>query len=81
MKRNTTLDSLKGISIILVLITHYPWSDLQRKMFIFPYLISMAVPIFMIISGYVGALSFERHGINSIRKAYSFKELFRKIIR
>jgi len=79
--RNSTLDILKGLAIVIVLITHYAWTREQRLIPIFPYLIDMAVPIFMIISGYVGALSFHRHGIDSLIDAYSFKEISRKIIR
>lgn len=79
--RNRTLDSLKGCAIVLVLITHYAWTREQRLHPIFPYLVNMAVPVFMIISGHVGALSFRRHGINTLIDAYSFKEILRKIIR
>ena len=64
--RNRTLDILKGLAVVIVLITHYAWTREQRLIPIFPYLIDMAVPVFMIISGYVGALSFHRHGIDSL---------------
>lgn len=41
----------------------------------------MAVPMFMIISGYVNALSFERKGFNSFNDCYSLKELISKFFR
>ena len=41
----------------------------------------MAVPIFMIISGYVYSKSFERHNIGTFEAAYSFKSIMQKIIR
>lgn len=81
MKRNKTIDILKGVSIIMVLITHYTWSNEQRLNPVFPFLIDMAVPIFMIISGYVGALSFREHGIINLSKAYSMDQIIKKYIR
>ena len=41
----------------------------------------MAVPIFMIISGYVYSLSFQRHDVNCISKAYGVKNTLTKSIR
>ncbi|MBE6005389.1 MAG: acyltransferase [Lachnospiraceae bacterium] len=80
-ERNTTIDFLKSLAIIMVLITHYNWSDEQRKLIIFPYIIEMAVPIFMIISGYVGTLSFKKHDINTLNDAYKLSIIFKKMIR
>lgn len=80
-KHNSTIDVLKGISIIMVLITHYAWNDTQRLNPLFPFLIEMAVPIFMILSGYVGALSFHIHHIDSFSDAYETRELLRKVLR
>lgn len=57
MKRNHFFDVLKGIAIILVIITHYWWSDYERQFFLFPFLIDMAVPVFMLITGRFWALS------------------------
>lgn len=80
-KRNRTIDFLKGISILLVLITHYAWTAEQRSIILFPYLIDMAVPVFMIISGYVGALSFRNHEVNTFSDAYMATSIARKVIR
>ena len=41
----------------------------------------MAVPVFMIITGYVSALSFEKHRIIILYEAFKLKEILRKIIR
>ncbi|MBP5417811.1 MAG: acyltransferase [Clostridiales bacterium] len=79
--RNHTIDILKGIAIILVLITHYEWTAGQRRFVLFPYLINMAIPIFMIITGYVYSASQERSCGSSIEKAYSLKRIFRRIVR
>ncbi|MCH5265352.1 MAG: acyltransferase [Lachnospiraceae bacterium] len=81
MKRNHFIDVLKGICIIFVIITHYNWSNEARMDYLFPFWIDMAVPIFMILSGYVYANSFERKGISSIGQAYQLKFVLDKIIR
>ena len=58
-ENNRTIDFLKGISILLVLITHYAWTEEQRLNILFPYAIDMTVPVFMVVSGYVGAIPLE----------------------
>ena len=78
---NRFVDVLKGICIVFIIITHLPWSDEQRLYYLFPYWINMAVPIFMIISGYVYALSYKRNQVTSIGDAYSIKNVISKIIR
>lgn len=50
-QRNHFFDLIKGICILFVIITHYVWLDSERKFFLFPFLVDMAVPIFMIITG------------------------------
>ena len=80
-KRNQFFDVAKGISIIMVIITHYAWSDKSRLIQLFPYWIGMAVPIFMIISGYVSALSYERKDIQYFFQLYEPTGLLKKYIR
>lgn len=79
--RNTVIDLLKGVAIILVVLTHFNWTEDQRNYLVFPFLIDMAVPVFMFISGYVGAMSINRHGIKTVDEAYGIRELSRKYIR
>ncbi len=79
--RSPLLDTLKGISIIFVIITHYPFSELARKKLLFPFWIDMAVPMFMLISGFLYAASYERSCIQNLKSAYQFKFLLKKIIR
>lgn len=81
MSRNPTVDFLKGISILMVVITHYDWTGTQRRIPIFPFVINMAVPTFMIISGYVGALSFRRNHVETFSDAYSLNIILPKFIR
>ena len=80
-KRNQTLDVLKGISIFLVILTHFKWSDDQRLMFAFPFWIDMAIPIFIIITGYVNVLSYKKNNVNALREAYNPKILLSKFLR
>jgi len=72
MKRLATLDIVKGICIILVVFTHFTWSDEVRSHFLFPMWVDMAIPMCMLISGYVWTKSFIRKNIESATQAYSF---------
>lgn len=79
--RNSALDVLKGICIIFVIITHYKWTGSERLLFLFPFWIGMAVPSFMVISGYVNAASYEQNDIKKLSEAYKLKLLIKKVIR
>ncbi len=77
--RDSQIDFLKGICVILIIITHFNWSDEERLNILFPFVIEMVVPIFMILSGYVNALSFNKNNID-LSEAYSVKLVLKKII-
>lgn len=79
--RNSSIDVVKGICILFVIITHYSWSSGDRLSLLFPYWIDMAVPIFMIISGYVTAQSMVRNKISSLKEAYSADRIIKSFIR
>lgn len=81
MKRNHMVDILKGICSICVIITHFNWQINDRLIPIFPYLIDMAVPVFMIVSGYVYAISYEKRNITSIGQAYQIDFVIDKLLR
>jgi len=76
-----SLDLIKGICIIFVIITHYDWNDQERAAYLFPFWIEMAVPIFMIISGFVYSKSFDANKIVSIENAYAFPNIYKKVMR
>lgn len=75
------IDFLKGSCILFVILTHYAWSDAERLSYLFPFWIDMAVPVFMVISGFVGAKSFHRRGIDTFEKAYKAQTLCDRFIR
>ena len=79
--RNSFLDIIKAFCILFVIITHAQISGSFRLCALFPFWINMAVPLFMIISGYVYASSFERNGISEIGGAYSLRFIMPKFIR
>lgn len=79
--RMSSIDVLKGVCIILVILTHFSWTDNERLKYLFPFWVGMAIPIFMIISGYVNSLSYERHNIIDMSKAYDVYSIIDKIIR
>lgn len=76
-----SIDLVKGICIIFVIITHYKWDKYERLKFCFPFWIDMAVPVFMIISGFVYTKSFAKKQISNLDEAYAIDTLISKIIR
>jgi len=81
MKRNHFLDILKGISILFITATHYDFTDQQRLDYFFPFWIDMAVPVFMLISGYVATASFRKRNITTIEQAYAMPITLTKLFR
>jgi len=79
--REGIVDLLKGICIILVCITHYEWTSAERKEMLFSWWVDMAVPIFMILSGYVYEKSLKRKGIVSLSKLYVPVDILKRTIR
>lgn len=79
--RNHTIDLLKGICILFVVVTHFSWMGRERLVAGFPFWIDMAIPIFMLISGYVNGLSYKRKEIKSLDEAFSVKNWLKPFIR
>ncbi len=74
-ERNSFVDYLKALAIVLVIMNHsLPGSARNNAYFFF--IVRMAVPLFVLISGYNFASSLERLG--SCRAWYSPKRLARK---
>lgn len=81
MERNRFVDVMKGILIIFVLLLHSSLNGAARLTLGFPFWANMAVPAFLLLSGYVCALSFQKKNITTLRAAYAPKGLFRRLIR
>ena len=80
-ERNRFIDISKGVAIILVLFNHYTWDKTSIfNTHLYYWIISMAVPLFMLCTGYVTALSFEKKGDN-LKTAYSSKRISPKLLR
>lgn len=73
------IDYLKAICVLMVIITHYEWSDKTTPFFTM--LINMAVPIFMILSGYNFAMSNRKKTDGKLRQMYGWKMIKPKLIR
>lgn len=80
-KRSSTIDFIKGISIIFVVICHFNFSDSEYKRIFGAFWLDMAVPVFMMVTGYTSSLSFKKHKIDSIEKAYRLNIIIRKILK
>ncbi len=78
---NQAIDLLKGVCIIFVVFTHFSWTAKERLVMGIPFWIDMAVPIFMLISGYVNTLSYNRKQIKSFADAYAVKNWLKSFVR
>ena len=63
-ERVHTLDVLKGLCVLMVIFTHYPWTDVQRLEYLFPFCVDMAIPMCMLISGYLYTKSYQRRSVD-----------------
>ena len=81
MKRNHFLDIVKGLCALFITATHFYFSDEARLHYLFPFWIDMAVPVFMLISGYVSTLSYRKNNVQTIEEAYAWKTIVSKAIR
>ena len=80
-ERNHFIDLAKGLAIILVLFNHYEWQENSLlNTHLYYWLITMAVPVFMLCTGYVTAASFERKNI-SFDNARTKEHIIPKLVR
>lgn len=75
------MDYMKAICIFFVIITHYglTYTEQIRNNIFWLLGINMAVPVFIIISGYMQGLSCDKNHIATIREYYSFSNIKRKL--
>ncbi len=81
MQRNRFIDILKGILIIFVIVSHFPFGIAVEQQYLFPFWIAMAVPCFMVISGYVSGLSYRKKGVINFAEAYKPMVMVQKVLR
>lgn len=79
--RNAFLDTAKGLCILFVVFSHYGWSADEKLTMHFAYWVDMAVPIFMVITGYVYYLSYTRRAVKDFFDPYSAPFLAPKLLR
>jgi len=79
--RNHFLDILKGYGMICVVFYHWSGANSFYHTLHMAFWLMMTIPIFMIISGYVFCLSFDKSNLSGIEEAYKPKNWLNKIIR
>ena len=81
-KRSNLIDIIKGLMMVFIIITHFNfiYPDDYKKYGFFFY-IDMAVPVFMIITGYLHAIQFSKKDIRSFSQAMSPTIIIPKILR
>lgn len=81
-KRLDILDIIKGLMIVFIIITHYSWNYPEDYLkYGFVYYIDMAVPVFMIISGFLYAKGYERTQLSNLKDAYTIDSIVPKLLR
>lgn len=80
-ERNRTIDFLKGICMLFIIVTHFSFSSEQRKWAGFAFWIEMAVPTLMIITGFLWACSYERKNIQNLQDCYSWRIILNRLLR
>ena len=80
VKHYRSVDLLKGICILAVIFTHCAWSDEERLMLPFPFWIDMAVPMFLILSGFVSTKSFISKGLYDLKQVFQVRLIISKFV-
>lgn len=69
MSRVNQIDIIKGIAIVSVIILHTLLAETKTDLYAI-YHIGQAVPIFMMVAGFVGYLSYQKKNITDLKKCY-----------
>lgn len=77
------IDLLKGFAILSVIWLHSSFSAEVSKAVLAPFLFNLAVPIFMIVSGFTYSFSLSKYDNSKsvLKSYYSFNNLYKKLIR
>ena len=76
-QREQSIDLYKGICVLFVIIHHYTWDDSQTLILMFPFWVYMAVPIFLVITGWLSAKRFSEKKLTFLQM-YNPKEMLPK---
>ena len=80
-KRNTTIDVIKGLLILFVIFGHINIDVSVRRLLLAPFWENSAVPMFLLISGFLYSKSFIKNDIDTFTKAYNIKNIAKKVLR
>lgn len=80
-KENHFINYVKAFCILLILITHSAINEDIRKLFIFPFIIGMAVPIFIFLTGFNYSNSNLRRGFETFLSMLNLKLILRRFLR
>lgn len=78
--RNYNMDVLKALAIISVILLHSLTFKTELKI-LAPYHIKQAVPVFMILTGYNTARSYQKRGFKTLPQFYEFNYLRKRLER
>lgn len=80
-QRNRTIDFAKGICILFVVICHFNFSSIEYKLIKAAFWLEMAVPVFMMITGYTFSLYAKKKSMLSIQDAYDYRTVINRVIK
>ncbi len=67
--------------MILIIINHCPWEADERLRYLFPFYVTMAVPLLMLISGFLNAQSYKRQNMTCLSDCYQRQIIFPRLLR
>ena len=79
--RNHTIDFLKGVCMFLIVTTHFQFTNEERKIGGFSFWIDMAVPVLMVITGFIWSYSYQKRGAVNLQDCYRPSILLGKLVR
>lgn len=77
-QRLAFFDFVKCCCMICIIITHESWSNVERTELFFPFIIDMAVPSLMIVTGYMHARQYEH---KKLKDMYALRDVIKKGLR
>lgn len=83
-KRIAMIDYIKGVCIIMVIVMHCDIHTVAGKMLLMPFYVDLAVPCFLLVSGYTLSLRTSKrinkslNFLDTIKKSYQLKKIYLK---